>query len=281
MKRRELKEKIELTTQGQLSLFFPGTGSAFTKLNFQNNILVIKGQDHLLIDCGNMCPYAFHTFNSSITSISNFLITHSHADHAGGLEEVALMNMYITKKKPNMIITDEYKKILWNKTLSGGLAIRGEETGRQKMYFDDYFTQIKPKKLKNSLRPMYEANIGSINVKLFRTKHLFSSKNNWKNSFYSLGVLIDNRILFSGDTKADKELINWMCDSYNIEYIIHDCQFYKNAVHAGYDELKEILTPEQKAKTLLCHYGDDAATRDVKKDGFYGIVERGVYYDFD
>ena len=280
MTTRVFNETIEMTNNGQLSLFFPGSGSAFTKINFQNNVLVIKGKDHLLIDCGNLCPYAFYTFNTTIASVKNFLITHSHADHAGGLEEVALMNMYVTKNKPNMVITDEYKKILWEKTLSGGLYMKGEDGFRQKMTFDDYFTQVRPKKYKNSLRPMYEANIGSINIKLFRTKHLFTNKNSWKNSFYSLGVLIDNRVLFTSDTKADPELINWMDSHFNIECIFQDCQFYPNAVHAYFQELNSFLTKEQKAKTILCHYNDGAQNDDVVKGGYLGLAERGLYYDF-
>ena len=118
---RDFNNAIQLTNDGKLSFFFLGTGSAFTKVNFQNNVIVIKGNDHILIDCGTLCPFSFSKFNSNITDIKNILITHSHADHVGGLEEVALMNMYVTKQRPKMILTDEYKKILWNHTLRGGL----------------------------------------------------------------------------------------------------------------------------------------------------------------
>lgn len=280
MTTRDFKEKIELTNDGQLSFFFVGTGSAFSKINYQNNLIVIKGQDHILIDCGTICPFSFSTFNSKITDIKNILITHSHADHAGGVEEVALMNMYVTGKKPNMVITDEYKKILWEKTLCGGLSIRGEDGFSQKMEFEDYFTQIKPVPLKNTPRPMFEANVGSINIKLFRTKHLYSKQNSWKNAFYSVGALIDNRILFTGDTKADKDLIEYMNANYKLEHIFHDCQFTPNAVHTSYEELKSILSPELKAITTLCHYGDDGKLHDVHADGFDGLAQRGIYYNF-
>ena len=105
---RDFNNAIQLTNDGKLSFFFLGTGSAFTKVNFQNNVIVIKGNDHILIDCGTLCPFSFSKFNSNITDIKNILITHSHADHVGGLEEVALMNMYVTKQRPKMILTDEY-----------------------------------------------------------------------------------------------------------------------------------------------------------------------------
>lgn len=280
MKCRDFKDTIQLTNDGQLSLFFLGTGSAFTKKNFQNNLIVIKGDTHILIDCGTLCPFSFSTFNSKITDIKNILITHSHADHIGGLEEVALMNMYITQRRPKMILTDEYKKILWDHSLSGGLSIRGEDGMRQKMTFDDYFEQIKPVKVKNTPRPCFEIKLGDLDLKIFRTKHLFSARNNWKNSYYSVGVLIDERVLFTGDSKNDPELIQWLSTSYKLDAIFHDCQFGYNAVHAGYTEIIKTIPDELKPKTLLCHYNDGSEKTDVQKDGFAGLVRRGIYYDF-
>ena len=146
MKIREFKNSIEFKNDGQLSLFFLGTGGAFSKKYFQNNALIIKGNSHILIDCGTLCPLAFSFFNSDITQVRNFLLTHNHADHIGGMEEIALVNMYGTKQVPNILITDEFKKILWNESLKGGLKIKGENSAKPTMSFDDYFHQIKPKK---------------------------------------------------------------------------------------------------------------------------------------
>ena len=85
---RDFNNAIQLTNDGKLSFFFLGTGSAFTKVNFQNNVIVIKGNDHILIDCGTLCPFSFSKFNSNITDIKNILITHSHADHIFGNKEL-------------------------------------------------------------------------------------------------------------------------------------------------------------------------------------------------
>ena len=120
---------------------------------------------------------------------------------------------------------------------------------------------------------------GNIDLKIFRTKHLFSSKNNWNNCYYSVGVLIDDKVIFTSDSKCDPELIDWLCSEYKIEAIFHDCQFGQNAVHASYNELKETLTEDLKEITYLCHYSDGCETKDVTTDGFAGLVKRGVYYD--
>lgn len=276
---RQFNQTIEFTNDGKLSLFFLGTGSAFSKKYYQNNLLIIKGQDHILVDCGTLCSLSFNNLNSKISDVKNLLITHSHADHAGGLEEIALTAMYFSKEKINLVICDDYKKRLWNDTLKGGCEICGEEDALKHLTLDDYFNQIKPTKIRKAPRPFFEANIGSINLKLFRTKHSFSRRSNWKTALYSVGILIDNRILFTSDSKFDIELLNWMEAEFKPEYIFHDCSFAKNAVHAWYEELKT-LPAEMKKKTFLCHYNDSRENYNAEQDGFAGFVERAVYYDF-
>ena len=110
-----------LTNDGELSLFFIGVGSAFSKNLNQTNALIVKGDDHLLIDCGTRCSQSLHEYGIPITGVQNFLITHSHADHIGGLEEVHLHGRYVQNKKPNMVIAPEYEQLLWSQSFEGWL----------------------------------------------------------------------------------------------------------------------------------------------------------------
>lgn len=280
MKTRHFVSNIELTNSGNLSLFFLGTGNAFTKTAFQTNLLIIKGQDHLLVDCGTLCSYAFENmYNGRITDIKNLLLTHPHADHIGGVEELALAGKYITKRLVNLVITDEFKKCLWEESLKGGIQYSEEGV----MTFDDYFNQIKPVRIQKKPFEMFETNVGSINIKLFRTRHVTTRKNSLKQSQISYGLIIDDRILFTADTQFNPSQLQFLLDKYkNIEVIFHDCDVmgYSRGVHAAYDELVT-LPKEIKEKTYLSHYSEAVSTIDALVDGFAGLAKHWVYYDFD
>ena len=86
---------LKLESPGGLRLCFIGAGSAFTKKFYQNNLLILKGGDHLLVDCGTRAPEALARLGLSVTQVRNYLITHSHADHVGGLEEVKIGRAHV------------------------------------------------------------------------------------------------------------------------------------------------------------------------------------------
>lgn len=274
------KEKLHFKNDGSLELFFLGVGSAFAKTHFQTNLLIVKGDDHLLIDCGTRCSQAFYELNSSISEIKNFLITHSHADHIGGLEEVSLVGKYFIKRKPNVIITEEYQKILWEMSLRGGQGFNEGESGGM-LEFEDLFKVKRPKKVINSPREAYKTKLGKIGIEMFRTKHIPDLSSDWKHSFWSCGVLIDNRILFTSDTRFDYELIDYYNNKYKIETIFHDCQFFTGGVHASIEELNR-FPKEIKNKMYLVHYGDNWQdfTDKVKEYGFAGLAKQHVYYQY-
>ncbi len=279
MKEKENRQPA-LSNGGALSLTFIGAGSAFTKKFYQTNLLVVKGNSHLLVDCGTRCPEALHRLGIPVTKIDRFLITHSHADHIGGLEEVMLMDRFLAHKKPAIIITEEYQELLWGSSLRGGATFNERIDGRY-LEFEDYWTVERPTPMPGRPR-MLDASCGPIEIRMFRTMHYPDSAAGWEDSAPSWGLVLDDRVLFSSDTRFDPELVVGLDAEYHFEAIFHDCQLFKGGVHASLEELGA-LPADIKARTRLVHYGDavDDFRGRAAELGFAGFVEQWTEYRFD
>ena len=66
-----------------------GCGNAFSMLNFNQSFALEEGGERLLIDCGSRVPLALASAGIPLADIDAIYISHAHADHIGGLEEVA------------------------------------------------------------------------------------------------------------------------------------------------------------------------------------------------
>jgi hypothetical protein len=274
---RHPNKRVKLVNRGDLSLYFVGTGSAFAKTLNQNNLLIIKGNDHLLVDCGTKCSQALHDVGLPILNIRNFLITHSHADHIGSLEEVMLFNRYVLQTKPNIVINRAYQNILWEQSLKGGSG----PSESKHLEFEDLWQINRPRKLKGFPRETWEADVGGINVKMPRTMHIPDSSKSWRDSHWSCGVIIDERILYTSDTRMDVDLLESFDALFNLEYIFHDCQLFTGGVHSSLEELSA-LPAALKSRIVLMHYGDN--WRDfrgqARKAGFHSWAKEGHTYTF-
>lgn len=272
---------LPLTNNGTLSLLPVGCGGAFSKELYQNNLLIVKGDDHCMVDCGTRTPEALAQLGRPVTDIDTWLVTHSHADHIGGLEEVMLMGRYVARRKPTVIITAEYEKVLWNFSLKGGSEFNEVHDGAG-LRFTDFWNVQRPAWLPGYPRETFQTSVGSIDIKAVRTRHYPQQANDWTECAYSIGLILDDRILFTGDTQFDPELLTSYDALFDFEYIFHDVQFFTGGIHAGLDELSTL--PESlKNRMILMHYPDtyrEQQTR-VKREGFLGFARQGAFYTFD
>lgn len=281
MKKIKIEDKLSLRNEGKLEIVFIGSGTAFSESLGNNNIIIIKGDTHILVDFGLTAPFALKPVTGlDILDIENVLPTHSHSDHIGGLEYLTLKNRYFgqPKGKPRltMIIPDEYRTVLWDESLKGGL--RYNELGKyeNEMTFESYFDYVTPTLVEKNGRIKHQIIFKGIELEFFHTNHIPGQAVKTEDAFITYGLLIDGKVFFSGDTKFDKELVEEYKDK--ADYLFHDCSFFPNPVHADIDSLRT-LPEDLKKKIILMHYGDDYANHD--HSDFHGLAEPGVRYIFD
>lgn len=223
-----------------------GTGSAFSKKYDNCNALVSAGGSRLLIDCGFTAPRALHAMKIAFEQLDGIFITHLHADHTGGLEEIAFVSKYVLKRKPRLFVPQALRDPLWHYSLRGGL----ESPEEGFVTLDDYFdVSVVPEREGGSeLLP-------GLNVELAPTKHIAGKA--------SYGVILNGLVYYSSDSRFDGEGLQRLYRDRGVRYILHDCQLESpGAVHTT---LAELLTlPEELQRNLyLTHYGD-------RKDEFVG-----------
>lgn len=311
---------------GVLRLGFWGTGSAFAQSQFQSNLVVIKGGTVVFIDLGNKATLKLAEFGLGVHDIPHLIVTHSHADHVGSLEELGLKRRYeapvlaalreghrfppegdggIFKRilelrqggslRTPLYAPHDYAPELWGQTLRGGMAYSEEvELGGPKgqMLLSHFFDLRPPRKLSGPYnRDAWELEIGEgadrIHFLMYVTPHIPDSAKTLDQNFFSAGLVIDHRVMISGDTQFDP----WVYPTFGIpaETIFHDCQSFPGGVHAFYGQLCA-LPIEIKRKLWLYHCDDGMRPlnsdgtlggRDVTQDGFAGFAEpMPVFYEW-
>lgn len=246
-----------------MKMTFLGTGGAFSRIssNYHNNVLIEFDDGYrLLLDCGTTALESLDQlqgFEDDPHKVDGVVVTHIHADHVGGLEELAFRNYFLENKRridlfvhpellPSFSGMEGDGTDLWENSLKGGLSHIQDEEGNPlrasletyfKVHADFYFKVRDCIFIFSSMRHV-------------PSKSSFGLKIVLKDDGMDTGV---KKILFTADATTES----------NFEYgpadiIFQDCSFfpkYPSTVHTHFEELCE-LSPEIRKRMCLMHYGD-------------------------
>ncbi|MCC7291889.1 MAG: MBL fold metallo-hydrolase [Phycisphaerales bacterium] len=274
-----------------LTLTFLGVGSAFARRNLQSNALVEAWSrapqeqpfpdDNLLIDFGGTGPTALHQLKvqagfeyldragrNNYLAIRRLFLTHLHADHVGGVEELAWSALAqrggpgaAAAKSggpgracpgPELLVPDPLLPALWDHTLKGGL---GAMEGRT-LELSDFFT-VRPLSVGRGPGQPFRL-MDRYELRPIPTDHIrIQRKYDWP----SYGLLLTDRhsgetAVFSGDTRFEASILAPLLSTARASF--HEVQLEPGPqpVHALLDELAAL--PEAITRRVrLYHYGDE------------------------
>lgn len=255
---------------------FLGSGGFFPpRNNFHSNLLLTSDYGYrMLIDCGTDIRHSIKKkYGCDLNEIDAIYVSHTHDDHAGGLEYLAFYYRYIAKYRPTLIAHESVMDILWQYKLMMSLRFSYEQSLTLKHYF-------KVKSVKRSFT------WDDIKFSLVPGIHIL---NNEDGHMYSFGLFIDTgktKVYFTSDLsypEGNVKTEEWNLSEHWKNYekadlILHECETTKqpSKVHVHYDFLKQFPT-EIKEKMFLYHYS--RKIRNVKRDGFAGFVKPGQTFN--
>jgi ribonuclease BN (tRNA processing enzyme) len=258
---------------------FIGVGSAFAgRILGQSNMIVESDTGKkLAIDCGarwrDMMEDNYGIHPGRFGEVDAVYISHAHADHIGGLEELALCTLFNPQigTKPKLFCIDDLMEELWDNSLQGGLSTL--QVGKANL---ETFFECRPIKINDSFEwegitftPVQTVHV----VSGFAIQHCY-------------GLMIQNgdtddkdQIFITGDTQfAPEQLV----DFYKVAKVVfHDCEVtpFRSRVHAHFDDLAG-LPGETRSKMWLYHHNSEQDQEKATAAGFLGFVEVGQEFEF-
>lgn len=236
---------------------FIGTGDAFSRRYGHTNALVEAGDVRLMIDFGTLTPGRLEGFGHGLEEITHIAVSHIHADHVGGLEELAFLSRFVHQRQPRLLLPGELDKLLWELSLRGGLEMVADEEGEAEHCTLETYFAVTP--LGGDWRQPRDGDwtdLGPLAVKPFRTDHV-PGKESW--GFVVRDTESDERMIFAGDTRdrVAQLLEEPLADEFARGPIFHDCLLAPGgawSIHIPLDEI--VYPPAVQERIVLVHYQD-------------------------
>lgn len=215
-----------------------------------------------LVDCGHTVPARLGALGL-IDNVTDIIITHLHADHAGGLETLGSLLYYGRRKRglqlPLLHLpSDAIAHELWEHSLRAGMFYGSDDNDEP---------------MDASLTTYFRVSTGpTATIEGLPRATFVPARHVPRMPNYSLRF--DNGVFYSADSRDLPPL-----DAKLIFQDVHFAPAFPTEVHASYHTLREKLPPDVRKKTWLVHLGNGYEKFDPEKDGFAGFVQQDQEFE--
>jgi hypothetical protein len=226
-----------------------GTGDAFSRRYGQTNVLVETDDVRMMIDFGHLAPLRLEALGFSLSQLTHVVVSHIHADHVGGLEELAFLSRFVHHGRVRLLVPRGLKGLLWEHTLRGGLEMVADESGAaEHCDLRTYFDVVE-------LDEGWQE-IGPLALRPFKTDHV-PGKDSW--GFVVRELASGDQMIFGCDTRTPHPelLAEPLSSDFATGPIFHDCHLGRGGVASIHIPLAEIAYPPAvQERIVVVHYGD-------------------------
>lgn len=227
-----------------LRLLALGVGDAFSSLYYSSCFALEADGAWLLVDCPHPIRKIMREASSAAgisLDVENLLavaVTHLHADHCSGLEDLAYYSHFLLHRRPSLAMHPDASARLWEGHLSAGMEWSKSVTDGtlSRRSLADYFDLI-------PLSDVQPVDVGPFRIECRKTLHTIPTT--------AFRIHAGGRCVgYSTDTAYDPTLIDWLSAA---DLIIHETN---HGIHTPYEKLLA-LPAVIRDKIRLIHYPDD------------------------
>lgn len=232
-----------------VNLKFVGRGSAFNPKEINTSAFLEDDHTILLIDCGGtVFPELINRHILCDSKKVYLIITHTHADHVGGIGNLVLYSYYHLHQKTHIILPYNELSTLWlRKNIASLLEIYGCHPTEYEFLHDTDFT-------------MFDSRL---RVKLEQVDHDLSTPS------FGINFNFDgHKFFYTGDTNNNRIARDKL--NAGFEKVFCDCSndASKKEFHAYLGDIASSIDASRRHQVCCMHFENDEAIQSALELGF-------------